>query len=80
MQITLVTDSLAPNSFVLVPLDSLTLIRQPPWMGAIFQYGGCAQLLKFLNFFKSAILQYGRQDAIFKYNITVYNMAAIFKL
>jgi len=52
-------------------------------MAATFQYGGHEQFFKFssiFNFLKSVILQYGRQGALFKYNLTFYNMAAIFKL
>jgi len=47
MQITLVLDGVAPNCFVLVPLDCLTLIWQPSWMADIFQYGGRTQFFNF---------------------------------
>jgi len=58
------------------------LFWSPSWISAIFQYGGHAQFLNFQNFlfFKSTILQYGRQGAILKYNLTFYNVAAIFKI
>jgi len=51
-------------------------------MAVIFQYGEHAQFFKFLNFkfLNSAILQYGRQDGRFKYNLTFYNTATIFKI
>jgi len=47
-------------------------------MGAIFQYGGRAHL--YFLFLKTAILQYGCYSALFKHNLTFYNMATIFKL
>jgi len=47
MQITLVSDSVSRNPYVSVLSASLTLIWQPSWMDAFFQYGRHEQFLKF---------------------------------
>jgi hypothetical protein len=78
---------LAPNPFVLVPLDSLTLICPPFWMGAIFQYGRKSNFLflKYFFFLKSPfynmvawalVFKYNLtlKSAIFNFNVTFYNM------
>jgi len=55
------------------------LFWSPSWIAAILQYGEQVDLFIFY-FLNAAILQYGRQDALFKYNLTFYNMATIFKI
>jgi len=54
------------------------LFWSPSWIAAIFQNGGQAQFLNFFKLLNYAILQYGRQGAIFKYILTFYDMANIF--
>ena len=66
---------MASNPFVLVRLDKLSLIRHPSWIAAVLHF--VQQVQFFIFFLKSAIL-YGRQVTLSKYNLTFYNVAAIF--
>jgi len=79
MQITLVLDSVVPTPFVWFPQTVWRLfrthLRWPPFYNM-------ADTRKFWNIliFKPAILQYGRQGAISKYNLTLKSVIFNFNI